>query len=388
MTKYKVVIIHPSMAPYRVDLFNALDQCFDLKVQFLTENPGYQKYDQEELRNNLKCDNEVLNSGIDFFGRQVRWGIMKRIKDFSPDTVITHEFSPTTLGIGILKSTLKNPVKQIIWTADNPYMLDNEVFLRKAARQMALRKAEGLIVYSNETKELYKARYHFDGPIGVSGNLQNEKSIQDALMSASDRSIEIANDLSLFENKVVLFVGRLSKVKRVDRILMSFEKLVKDAAFEKTVLALIGDGPEKVALQRMARELGIQENVLFLEHLSRNELFAWYRLGACLVLPSEFEPWGAVVNEALVAGMPVICSEKAGARELIMNDINGSVVDPGNAQVLLSSLKKWCLYSEPLSLDLLSPTRKSFLKNRFEEAVVGFYNLVQKVAEAKVSIGQ
>ena len=380
MSKHKVVIIHPSLAPYRVDLFNALGQRFDLRILFLSENPEYQSYDQKELRKNLKCEYEVLKNGIDIMRRQIRWGVRKKIQEFSPDVVITHEFSPTTLiNIGILKGTFKNEIKQIIWTADNPYMLENELFLRIAAKHLALRNTDGLIVYSNETQALYRDRYKFQGPIGVSGNLQDESFIQDALRTASNRSMEIANDLALFDKRIVLFVGRLAKVKRVDRILRSFEELVKDAAFEKTVLALIGDGPEKVALQRMVRELGIQNNVLFLGHLSKNELFAWYRLGACLVLPSEFEPWGAVVNEALVAGIPVICSEKAGAKELIREGITGSVLDTDGKKAFSSILRQWCLNSTPLSPDHLKSTRESLMNVSFQQAVDGFYNLVEDV---------
>ncbi len=57
----------------------------------------------------------------------------------------------------------------------------------------------------------------------------------------------------------------------------------------------------------------------------------------------------------------------------------GSVVDTGNSQVFLSSLRKWCPYSEPLSQDSLSHARKPFFKNRLKEEVGGFCNFMEEV---------
>jgi glycosyltransferase involved in cell wall biosynthesis len=56
------------------------------------------------------------------------------------------------------------------------------------------------------------------------------------------------------------------------------------------------------------------------------------------VLPSRFDGWGAVVNEALMVGTPVICSDRCGASDVIENGRNGYVFEADNADALLQRL--------------------------------------------------
>lgn len=66
-----------------------------------------------------------------------------------------------------------------------------------------------------------------------------------------------------------------------------------------------------------------------------------YTKADCLVLPSRWEPWGVVLAEAAGAGVPIICSDKCGARhEVVCNDVNGIVVRSGDANGLAEAMAK------------------------------------------------
>lgn len=111
-------------------------------------------------------------------------------------------------------------------------------------------------------------------------------------------------------------------------------------------------------------------------------LYAWYLLGGLFVLASQFEPFGAVVNEALLAGIPVVCSDRAGARVLIQDGINGTVVDASDKIRLQSAIHLWLLRSAPLDPAKLV-VRPSLMRTTFQQAVDGFVSLLETVNQGK-----
>ena len=118
-----------------------------------------------------------------------------------------------------------------------------------------------------------------------------------------------------------------------------------------------------VQLEDIVNELGLANNVLFTGKVEGLELLSWYFLAGLFVLPSMHEPFGAVVNEALIAGCSVLCSEKAGARTLI-NRSNGAVFDPESIDELTYLLKKFT----PKRLNMSEvKMRKSKMSIRFKE---------------------
>ena len=66
MNKKKILIIHPALAPYRIDFFNSLYQHFDAKFYFFNENLLNQKFDQDRLKKSLNFTCNYLKKGINF----------------------------------------------------------------------------------------------------------------------------------------------------------------------------------------------------------------------------------------------------------------------------------------------------------------------------------
>lgn len=128
-----------------------------------------------------------------------------------------------------------------------------------------------------------------------------------------------------------LYLGRLVSEKAV-RALIRAASLLGDRAGGWRLL-VAGDGPERDRLEDMVQHRGLEDRVVFLgevESAGRSEVF---EDADVFVLPSEREPWGLVVNEALSAGLPVIAPYWIGAAsDLLVDRYDGRVLssnDPG-----------------------------------------------------------
>jgi glycosyltransferase involved in cell wall biosynthesis len=134
---------------------------------------------------------------------------------------------------------------------------------------------------------------------------------------------------------VVLFCAKLQPWKRPHDLLRAFAK----ANVERSYLIFVGEGPLRASLELEAQVLGFAERVRFLGFVNQTRLPLVYRASDVLVLPSEYEPFGVVVNEAMLSGCPVIVSDKVGARfDLVRNSETGFVFPVGNIEILAELL--------------------------------------------------
>lgn len=127
-----------------------------------------------------------------------------------------------------------------------------------------------------------------------------------------------------------LFVGRLVPVKGI-RTLAEGYRAYRSMVRRPWPLRVIGDGP----LAELLQGEGVERQG-FVQPADLPEAMLG---GSCLVLPSDFEPWGVVLHEAASAGMAIICSEACGAGDVLVDDgRNGRVVPTGSAAALAQAM--------------------------------------------------
>ena len=107
-----------------------------------------------------------------------------------------------------------------------------------------------------------------------------------------------------------LYVGRLSREKRIDTLMRAFQRVA--ATTPAARLVIVGAGPQAEMLRNLAGELGIETQTDFAGSKSGDELWSEYLKASCLVMPSWSEPWGLVANEALSHGCPIVVSDRCG----------------------------------------------------------------------------
>jgi glycosyltransferase involved in cell wall biosynthesis len=99
-------------------------------------------------------------------------------------------------------------------------------------------------------------------------------------------------------------VGRLERYKRVDRAIGALAKLP-----ERYRLTVVGDGPEREALERRASRAGVADRIRFRGHVTTAELHGWYSVADAYLALSEDESFGMTLLEAASAGAPVVASD-------------------------------------------------------------------------------
>ncbi|XKE47243.1 glycosyltransferase [Halomonas organivorans] len=135
---------------------------------------------------------------------------------------------------------------------------------------------------------------------------------------------------------VFLNVSMLNKKKRVDLLLEAFGAVFRGD--RKTVLHIVGDGPEKANLERLAVDMGISDQVSFLGKLSRDDVAREMSSIDAFVLSSEYETFGVVVVEALAKGKPVVAT-RCGGPEDIVQEGDGVLVPKNNKAALAHALR-------------------------------------------------
>jgi glycosyltransferase involved in cell wall biosynthesis len=135
----------------------------------------------------------------------------------------------------------------------------------------------------------------------------------------------------------VVFSGRLVDVKRADLVIDAFVSIA--SVRSEWDLVIIGDGPLKATLKSRV-PFDFANRVKWLGFLDDQRLLsAIYRFSDVLVLPSDYEPWGVVINEAVTAGMAVLASDQVGAAyELVIDGKNGFTFPAGNLQEMVRRL--------------------------------------------------
>jgi glycosyltransferase involved in cell wall biosynthesis len=126
----------------------------------------------------------------------------------------------------------------------------------------------------------------------------------------------------------LLFIGRLIDEKRVDLLLGAVPEL-RDR-FPSLRCTVVGDGPERAALERQSTALAVDDVVRFTGQVSGPDLARLLRAARILVLPSVREGYGMAVAEAQAAGVvPVVVRAPfSAASELVQDGIDGILVEP------------------------------------------------------------
>ncbi len=138
-------------------------------------------------------------------------------------------------------------------------------------------------------------------------------------------------------DRLVLAVGRLHPVKGLDTLLRACAQLGASEEARVTRLVLVGAGPERAALERLAAELGIAQRVHFCGWQA--DPSPYYRLADLLVSSSRQEALGNTILEAWAHGVPVVATATAGATELMRDGEMGLRVPIGDVAALAAALR-------------------------------------------------
>jgi glycosyltransferase involved in cell wall biosynthesis len=132
------------------------------------------------------------------------------------------------------------------------------------------------------------------------------------------------------DNPLLLYVGRVSAEKEIDRIKPILE------AIPEAHLAIVGDGPHREALE--AHFAGTQTH--FVGYLQGLELASAFASADAFIFPSRTETLGLVLLEAMAAGCPVVAAASGGIPDIVTDAVNGYLFDPNDAEGAITATQR------------------------------------------------
>jgi glycosyltransferase involved in cell wall biosynthesis len=134
------------------------------------------------------------------------------------------------------------------------------------------------------------------------------------------------------ETTVLFSLQRLSMEKRVDALLQSMPHILKDRSNVKLVIG--GTGPDLGKLRKLAKELAVEEKVVFAGYIPDEKLPCYYAMADIFVFNSTYETFGLVLAEAMASGKPIVSVKTTAIPEVVGDGIGGLLVEPSDPLAL------------------------------------------------------
>jgi glycosyltransferase involved in cell wall biosynthesis len=285
-----------------------------------------------------------------------------------PDVInLTGYYDPAQLAVLIYARLRRIPVvMQIESTAADQVRSE----AREWIKRRILSLCAGFFCFGSQS-----ARYLLDMGVAPARILTRRNAVDNyTLAHAHARALPSRGNMQKVNGlpaRNFVFVGRFISVKNLEGLLTAFATARQQTpAGTNWGLILLGDGPLRGALQSQITALHMNESVRFWPGQP------WFRvpdvlaLTDVLVLPSLSEPWGLVVNEAMVCGMPVIVSTRCGcAVDLVRDGQNGYIIDPDQPAELTNALTRFI--SGEADMSRMGEVSRALITPYAAEAVAG-----------------
>lgn len=324
----KIVILHPPLYPVNHKLFNELGKYCELHVICFGNHPVYHnKWKSIDfLKDSKNYELVILEGKTDLNKLAVTYKLqfstvyIKYIYNLKPDYVISVAFWIPSFISSLFKYLLA--YKFLVITDTTIHRESSISFFRKITRKIIVYNSDYLLSGSKLTKSYLKTLTKSHSKIKNSyqvidvnkwrfdfNSLPNKKELREKYCFGN-------------EDKILLTVGRLDENKNISSILKQLSCL------PNFKLIIVGDGPLKNMLIESVSILKLTGQVYFFGQKFDSELIECFKMSDVFVFPTLMDTFGFVVAEALATGLPVICSEFAGASSLIEDGFNGYTIDP------------------------------------------------------------
>ncbi len=329
----RVVVVAPEPTPYRAPLFDLIAERpeLDLTVVYAAGAIAGNRWDLT-----IGHPHVVLRGfrvpGADRILRHdypVTPGVVRALERLRPDVLVITGWSTFASQAALAWSAVRRV----------PYVLQvesHDMAPRRAWRKAVkgavvprvVRRASSVLVTGTLARRSMVARGADPGAVRIFANTVDTGGFAAAAETARlDRqSLRAAMGIDP-DDIVVLSVARLSPEKALDSLIGAVEQ----AARARLRLVLAGEGGERGALERLARERGVR--VTFLGVVEREDIVRVYVAADVFALLSRNETWGVVVNEAAACGLPLVLSDQVGAaHDLLDAGVNGYLVPADHAE--------------------------------------------------------
>jgi glycosyltransferase involved in cell wall biosynthesis len=351
MNKILVISYHP--VPYRNHIFDRLTKEIDLSLRVLY-------WDWPDLDRGLE-KNVVLNHDHIYLSKSL-FKLNKFISEYKPDLTIISGLTSVFAIFTILLCKIKR-YKHAIHSESHD--LKERNITVKTIRDLLykfLLKDVDIIFPTSTLAEIYLNKYL-------------TRNVSTCLFPNAPSFNEINERIKVLRNGIyepiwqiplnVLYVGRLIKEKNLEVLLKAWK--ICETKSLNAKLIIIGDGYHRKYLEGVSKNLNLK-SVVFLGRKNNMEIFNYYANAHLFILPSVEEPYGAVVNEAISAGLPIIISNRVGCKlDTLKEGLNGFTFKFFNPEDL--SIKILCVLSKQNKWENMCKASTEIAKN-FDSEII------------------
>ncbi|MBS59842.1 MAG: hypothetical protein CL606_00795 [Anaerolineaceae bacterium] len=328
-----VAILTEIISPYRIPVFNELsaDPRIDLEVLFFskTERRRSWRIPFEKIYFRYRVLQGILVSqryqgGPIFLNPTIMYDIWRG----KYHSIICFGYHHPTIWLALIACKMSR-TRVLLWSESTgmDHRAPNKIV--EYIKRYLVSKFDGFVAAGRSQVDYLESIGAKDNRIWVAPDSVDSDFFVEKTKEYRDRKDEIKLELGIF-GPVILYVGRMLDDKGIPELIEAFQKVI---VVEDAMMLLVGDGPDLERYQEVCNRKSLTSVIRFEGFCSQEVLPKYYAIADFLVFPTRSDPWGLVLNEAMCAGLPVICSVAAGASaELVRPGRNGLVHQPGNVE--------------------------------------------------------
>ncbi len=282
------------------------------------------------------------------------------LRSYRIDIVHTHLFYANFYGR--IASILAGVPIVITSLHNADYTNDNKTSfgfrLRKLADRVTARLCNSRFIAVSEAVRDDYERHLGLGEIAV---IYNWIDLEEFVAQDREASEQVRNEFGFAKGDFVLInVGKLRQEQKGQHYLIKAMCEIK-AVIPQARLLLIGDGPDRAALQDLSRSLGLEESIAFAGQ--RRDIARLLAMADLFVFPSVYEGFGIALVEAMAMGKPVVASRVEGILEILTHEVSGLLIEPHSPQEIANAVIR--LYKDSLLTERLAKQAKKVAFERF-----------------------
>ncbi|MDQ2835734.1 MAG: glycosyltransferase family 4 protein [Acidobacteriota bacterium] len=237
------------------------------------------------------------------------------------------------LGIPVL-------IRGDMWLRDRPRS-GPKLFAKALFFEVLKKLVDGVLTVGTLNAEYWRHHLGEEAQLFLMPYAVDNNYFQQQSASAKAHRGELQRELALDPGRpVILFASKLQQRKHCSDLLEAYRMLIAQEGGVRPYLVIVGDGEERLALEKQAAENGLHD-IRFCGFRNQSELPRFFDIATVFVLPARHEPWGLIVNEVMNAARAVIVSDDIGCQpDLVTDGIEGCVYPVREVNALSAALAR------------------------------------------------
>jgi glycosyltransferase involved in cell wall biosynthesis len=320
-----LAVVTNILTPYRIPLFEAIRKRVEALHVFLMA-------EREENRDwtlsatSFQCDVlpgfHVKPPGAEV-SLHVNHGVMRALRRANPDVVLSGGYAPANIEAWLYCRMHQRPF--VSWGELSTQDIAGITMLRRGLRRVMTSWSEGAIASSSDARNVF-AYYGLPQDRILTSLMPIDVKFFHEEATAWRASDWWQSERCRFSGPILLSVGRLTERKGYRELFEMYAAILRQRP--NVSLIIVGEGPDRVDYESLVRRQQ-WPHVRFLGFRQADEVVKFLALADVFVFPTLFDPFGAVLSEAMAAGLPVVSSVHAAAtNDLVVDGITGFRIEP------------------------------------------------------------